>query len=93
MSSGNSAPSIPNANDEYGQVPLHEPSQDAAEMKKAAATAPPAGIMNHPGTSITIPLMSNFVRTTYVVSLPLLPLLSSSRPILLLGVHHDDRHK
>lgn len=34
---------------EYGQVPLHEPSDDAAEVKKAAATAPPPGFANHPG--------------------------------------------
>lgn len=34
---------------EYGVVPLNEPSNDAAELKKAAATAPPVGFANHPG--------------------------------------------
>jgi hypothetical protein len=52
MSSGNGLSSNPNAEErgEYGQVSLQEPSEDVAEIKKAAATAPPAGLLNHPGT-------------------------------------------
>lgn len=34
---------------EYNAVPLHD-TEDAAEVKKAAATAPPPGLGSHPGT-------------------------------------------
>ena len=56
MPSSNDLSSDPNAEErrEYSQIPLQEPSEDVAEIKKAAATAPYAGIMNHPGMFWTL---------------------------------------
>ncbi|KAF8316750.1 putative Golgi GDP-mannose transporter [Clavulina sp. PMI_390] len=56
---------------EYNQVPLHEPTEDAAEIKKAAATAPPPSLASHPALPVLCYCLASIMMTVinkYVVS-------------------------
>ena len=85
---------------EFGRVSLQEPSNDVAEIKKAAATASSGGILNHPGASRTLFIdVRSTAHTDYFVATsvsrrpPVAHCCSASRLMLLFSVYHDDRHK